>query len=63
MRKTRCNKGCIAEFYVIEATPTVEQPTVFYTGEELTTKQREKFRSLLYDDFPEITAAIFFTAC
>jgi hypothetical protein len=31
-----------------------DKPTEFHTGEELTADQRENFRSLLYDDFPEL---------
>jgi hypothetical protein len=54
MRKTRRMTGRNAEFYVIELTPCVNQPTEFHTGEELTTAQRDSFRSLLYDDFPEL---------
>jgi hypothetical protein len=53
MRKTRRSIGRNAEFYVIELTPAADQPTEFHNGEELTTDQRDKFRSLLYDDFPE----------
>jgi hypothetical protein len=54
MRKTRRNRGRKAEFYVIELTPVADQPTEFYIGEELTPDSRENFRSLLYDDFPEL---------
>jgi hypothetical protein len=36
MRKTRRSMGRNAEFYVIELTPAVDQPTDFHTGEELT---------------------------
>jgi hypothetical protein len=54
MRKTRRNKGRNAEFYVIELTPAVDQPTEFHTREELTPNQREIFRSLLYEDFLEL---------
>jgi hypothetical protein len=54
MRKTRRTRGCNAEFYVIELTPTATQSTEFHTGEELTTYQRDNFRLLLYDDFPEL---------
>jgi hypothetical protein len=54
MRKTRRSRGRNAEFYVIEVTPAADQPTKFHTGEELTAEQRENFRSLLYDDFPEL---------
>jgi hypothetical protein len=54
MRKTRRIRGRNAEFYVIEFTPAADQPTEFYTGEELTADQRENFRSLLYDDSPEL---------
>jgi hypothetical protein len=54
MRKTRRSRGRIAEFYVIELPSAADQPTEFHTGEELTTDQRDNFRSLLYDDFPEL---------
>jgi hypothetical protein len=54
MRKTRRSTGRNAEFYVIELTPAVDQPTDFHTGEELTAEQRDNFLSLLYDDFPEL---------
>jgi hypothetical protein len=53
MRKTRRSRGRNAEFYVIELTPAADQPTEFHNGEELNADQRENFRSLLYDDFPE----------
>jgi hypothetical protein len=54
MRKTRRSRGRNAEFYVIELTPATDQPTDFHTLEELTADQRDNFRSLLYDDFPEL---------
>jgi hypothetical protein len=54
MRKTRRNRGRHAEFYVIKLTSPGEQPTDFHTGEELTAEQRDNFRSLLFDDFPEL---------
>jgi hypothetical protein len=54
MRKTRRSKGRHAEFYVIELTPAADQPTEFHTREELIADQREHFRSLIYDDFPEL---------
>jgi hypothetical protein len=54
MRKTRRSWGRHAEFYVIELTSATEQPTDFHTGEELTAEQRDNFRSLLYDNFPEL---------
>jgi hypothetical protein len=54
MRKTRRSRGRNAEFYVIELTPAADQPTKFHTREELTTYQRDNFRSFLYDDFPEL---------
>jgi hypothetical protein len=54
MRKTRRNRGRNAEFYVIKLTLAADQPTEFHTGEELTADQRESFRSLLYEDFPEL---------
>jgi hypothetical protein len=53
MRKTRRSKGYNADCYVIELTPAAYQPTEFHIREELSAKQRENFRSLLYDDFPE----------
>jgi hypothetical protein len=58
MRKTRRSMGRKADFYVIELTPAADQPTEFQTGEELTAEQRENFRSLLYDDFPELLQPI-----
>jgi hypothetical protein len=61
MRKTRRRKGRTAEFYVIEITPATEQPAEFHTREELTTKQCDNFRSLLYvfyDDFMELLQPI-----
>jgi hypothetical protein len=54
MRKTRRNRGRHAEFYVIELTSAAEQPTDFHTGEEVTAEQRDNFRSLLFDDFPDL---------
>jgi hypothetical protein len=54
MRKTRRSMRHNAEFYVIELTPAVDQPTDFHIGEELTADQRDNFRSLLYDDFPKL---------
>jgi hypothetical protein len=54
MRKTRRSRGRNAEFYVIELTPAADQSTDFHIGEELTAEQRDNFRSLLYDDFPEL---------
>jgi hypothetical protein len=54
MRKTRRSRGRNAEFYVIELTPAADNSTDFHLGEELTPKQRDNFRSLLYDDFPEL---------
>jgi hypothetical protein len=54
MRKTRRSKGRHAEFYVIELTSAAEQPTDFHTREELAAQQRANFRSLLFDDFPEL---------
>jgi hypothetical protein len=54
VRKTRLSWGRNAEFCVIELSPTADQPTNFHTGEELTADQRDNFRSLLYDDFPEL---------
>jgi hypothetical protein len=60
MRKTRRSTGRNAEFYVIELTPTVDEPTDFHIGEELTAEQRDNFRSLLYDDFPELLQSVDF---
>jgi hypothetical protein len=54
MRKTHRNKGRNAAFYVIELTPCANQPTEFHTGEEQRAAQHDNFRSLLYDDFPEL---------
>jgi hypothetical protein len=54
LRKTRRSGGRTAEFYVIELTPAAHQATDFHTSEELTADQRDNFRSLLYDDFPEL---------
>jgi hypothetical protein len=54
MRKTRRNRGRNAEFYVIELTPPADQPIEFHTREEMIAYQRDNFRSLLYDDFPEL---------
>jgi hypothetical protein len=54
MRKTRRSRGRNAEFYVIELTPSADQLIDFHTIEELTADQRDNFRSLLYDDFPEV---------
>jgi uncharacterized membrane protein len=54
MRKTHRNRGRNAEIYVIELTPATTPSTEFHTREELSAEQRENFRSLLYDDFPEL---------
>jgi hypothetical protein len=54
MRKTRRSRGRHADFYGIELTSVAEQPTNFHTEEELTAEQRDNFRSLLFDDFPEL---------
>jgi hypothetical protein len=54
MRKTRRSRGRNAEFDMLHVTPLANQPTEFHIGEELTADQRESFRSLLYDDFPEL---------
>jgi hypothetical protein len=54
MRKTHRSIGRHAEFYVIELTSATEQPSDFHTGEELNAEQRDNFRSLLFDDFPEL---------
>jgi hypothetical protein len=58
MRKTRRSRGRSAEFNVIEVTREAAQPTEFHTGEELTAEQHENFRSLLYDDFPDLLQPI-----
>jgi hypothetical protein len=39
---------------VIGISPKTEEPTEFHIGEELTVEQRDNFRSLLYDDVPEL---------
>jgi hypothetical protein len=54
VRKTGRRKGRNVEFYVINITPTAEQPAEFHIREELIAEQRNSFRTLLYDDFPEI---------
>jgi hypothetical protein len=54
MRKTRRSRGRKADFYVIELTPAADQPTEFHNGKELIADQRDNFRSLLYDGFPEL---------
>jgi hypothetical protein len=54
MRKTRRSRGRYAEFYVIDLIPAADQSTDFHIGEELTAEQRDNFRSLLYNDFPEL---------
>jgi hypothetical protein len=42
------------EFYVIHISPAAELLEEFHTREEFTAKQHENFRSLIYDDFPEL---------
>jgi hypothetical protein len=54
MRKTRCSRGRNPEFYGIEVTPAAERLTEFHTREKLYGEQRDNFRSLLYDNFPEL---------
>jgi hypothetical protein len=54
MRKTRQSMGRNVEFLVIDVTPAAEQPAEFHIGEEVTAKQRSDFRTLLYDDFPDL---------
>jgi phosphoglycolate phosphatase-like HAD superfamily hydrolase len=54
MRKTRRSRGRHAEFCVINLTPPADQPIDVHTSEELTAEQRDTFRSLLYDEFPEL---------
>jgi hypothetical protein len=39
---------------LVTLTSAAEQQTDFHTGEELTAKQRDNFRSLLIDDFHEL---------
>jgi hypothetical protein len=63
MRKTRRNRGRHAEFYIIELTLAAEQPTDFHTGEELNAKQRDNFRSLLFDDFPDLLQPCRLSTC
>jgi hypothetical protein len=58
MRKTRRSSGRSAELYVIDVSPTTKQPSELHNGEELAEEQRENFRSLLYDDFPELLQPI-----
>jgi hypothetical protein len=58
LRKTRRSRERNAEFYMIELTPSADQPTEFNIGEELTADQRDNFRSLLYDDFPELVQPV-----
>jgi hypothetical protein len=54
MRKTRRSTGRNADFHVINISPQSEATAGFHIGEELTAKQREDFRSLLYDNFQEL---------
>jgi hypothetical protein len=54
MQKTRRRRGRKAEFFVINVTTAAEQPAEFHIGKELTSQQRSNFRTLLYDDFPEL---------
>jgi hypothetical protein len=54
MRKTRRSKGRDVELYVTNVTPAKEQPAEFHIGEEFNAYQRETFRTLLYDHFPEL---------
>jgi hypothetical protein len=54
MRKTRRSRGHDADVFVIHVMPTAEQPAEFHTRDELTAEQHENFRSLIYDDFPEL---------
>jgi predicted acylesterase/phospholipase RssA len=54
VRKTRRSKGRIADFCVIDLTPTAEHPADFHTRDELTAKQRENCRTLLCDEYPEL---------
>jgi hypothetical protein len=42
------------DFDVIHVSTTAEQPAEFYTGEELSAKQRKHLWSVLYDEFPEL---------
>jgi hypothetical protein len=50
---THRNKGRNAEFYMLHVTPAVDQPTEFHIGEEPNANQRENFRSLFNEVFPE----------
>jgi hypothetical protein len=54
MRKTRRNRGRNAELYAISITPSTEQPAEFHNGLKPTTEQRNKFCTLIYDNFPEL---------
>jgi hypothetical protein len=54
MRKTRQSTWRNAEFNVINITPPAEQPAKFHNGDEFNAKQRQHFRSLPYDDDPEL---------
>jgi hypothetical protein len=54
VRKTGRSRERNAEFYVINVTPAAEHPAEFHNGEELTIDQREEFRTLFYEDFPEL---------
>jgi hypothetical protein len=53
LRKTRQARGRNADFYVIHVSPATEQAAEFHR-EELTIEQPYNFRSLKYDDFPEL---------
>jgi hypothetical protein len=56
VRKTRRSKGYAADFFVINVTPTAEQPAELRTceaAEALTAEQLETLRPLIYDGFPE----------
>jgi hypothetical protein len=53
VRKTR-HRGRNAEFYVIDVLPTAKLPAEFHIGEKSTAKNSNTFRSLLYNDFPQL---------
>jgi hypothetical protein len=54
MLKMRRSRGHNAEFVVFNVTQATEKSAEIHNGEELTTEQRNNFRLLLYDNFPEL---------
>jgi hypothetical protein len=54
MRKTRRSRGRSTEFDVIDFTLVTDQPAEFHTRENLNVEERNNFRALLYDGFPEL---------